>query len=286
MPNERIATRSQLPRLHDNKHKYKSYESGRVNVSQGQRHLSEVDTNQYAHGQRALVSCEAEDNDVFSSDNGLKKEFKKTLRPQTCEIKVHPKVQLPRQVLVRPLADVAKQSPKRYLPDNIVNIDVDVDDVYEYCNEVVKYLYEIENYAVTPIDYLEDGSVSENMRSILVDWMIQVQHHLLLSQETLYLAVGILDNVLHRRDVDPDNLQLLGITSLLIASKLEEYYPAEIKKLLHLTENSYNRFQVLQMERTILGVMEFQVSIIKTILSNELNLGILAKFAGVFVALC
>ena len=97
------------------------------------------------------------------------------------------------------------------------------------------------------------------MRSILVDWMIQVQHHLLLSQETLYLAVGILDNVLHRRDVDPDNLQLVGITSLLIASKLEEYYPADIKKLLHLTENSYNRFQVLQMERTILGVMEFQV---------------------------
>ena len=122
------------------------------------------------------------------------------------------------------------------------------------------------------------------MRSILVDWMIQVQHHLLLSQETLYLAVGILDNVLHRRDVDPDNLQLLGITSLLIASKLEEYYPAEIMKLLHLTENSYNRFQVLQMERTILRVMEFQVSFFETIISNEFNLGILAKSAGVFVA--
>ena len=98
------------------------------------------------------------------------------------------------------------------------------------------------------------------MRSILVDWMIQVQHHLLLGQETLYLAVGILDSVLHRRDVDPDNLQLVGITSMLIASKLEEYYAAEIKKLLHLTKNSYSRFQVLQMERIILAVMEFQVS--------------------------
>ena len=249
MPNERIATRSQLPRLHDSKYKYKSYESRRVHVSQGRRHLSEVDVNQYSHGQRVSESCEAED-DVFSSNSGSKNDFKKT-----CVVKVHPMVQLPRQVSVRPLAD----AEKRYLPDNIVNIDLDV-DVYEYCIDVVKYLYEIENFSVIPVDYLEDGSVSESMRSILVDWMIQVQHHLFLSQETLYLAVGILDNVLHRRDVDPDNLQLVGITSMLIASKLEEYYAAEIKKLLHLTENSYSRFQVLQMERIILAVMEFQVS--------------------------
>ena len=248
MPNERIATRSQLPRLHYSKYNNKSYESRRVHVSQGRRHLSEVDTNQYYHGQLFTVSCEAED-DVFSSDNGSKNDYRKT-----CELKVHPKIQLPRRVSVRPLAD----AEKRYLPDNVVNIDLDV-DVYEYCIDVVKYLYEIENFSVIPVDYLEDGSVSESMRSILVDWMIQVQHHLLLSQETLYLAVGILDNVLHRRDVDPNNLQLVGITSLLIASKLEEYYPAEIKKLLHLTEDSYDRFHVLQMERTMLAVMEFQV---------------------------
>jgi len=240
--------RSQLPLLHDSKYNHKSYESRRVHVSQGRRHLSEVDTNQYYHGQQVSVSCEAEDN-VFSSDTGSKNDYKKT-----CKL-VNPKVQLPRQVSVRPLAD----AEKRYLPDNIVNIDLDVDDVYEYSIDVVKYLYEIENFSVIPLDYLEDGSVSESMRSILVDWMIQVQHHLVLSQETLYLAVGILDTVLHRRDVDANNLQLVGITSLLIASKLEEYYPAEIKKLLDLTENSYNRFQVLQMERNVLAVMEFQV---------------------------
>ena len=108
MPNERIATRSQLPRLHDSKYKYKSYESRRVHVSQGRRHLSEVDTNQFPHVQRVSVSCEDEDNDVFSSNNGSK---------------VHPKVQLSRQMSVRPLVN----AEKRYLPDNIVNIDLDVD---------------------------------------------------------------------------------------------------------------------------------------------------------------
>ena len=93
----------------------------------------------------------------------------------------------------------------------------------------------------------------------MVDWLVQVQHHLKLCQETLYLGVGILDTVLYRRDVDPDKLQLVGVTSLLVASKLEEYYPVDIKKLLHLTENSYTREEVTQMERILLGVLEFQV---------------------------
>ena len=71
--------------------------------------------------------------------------------------------------------------------------------------------------------------------------------------------VGILDVVLHRRDVHAEKLQLVGITALLVASKLEEYYPADIKKLLHLTENSFSRLQVTHMERTMLKVLEFQV---------------------------
>jgi len=144
------------------------------------------------------------------------------------------------------------------LPTDVVNIEVD-DGMYEYSKEVVKYLMMLESMNPIPPEFLEDGSITANMRSILVDWIIQVQHHMKLCQETLYLAVGILDMVLHRRDVDTDKLQLVGITALLVASKLEEYYAVDIKKLLHLTENSYTRLQVTHMERTLLGVLDFQV---------------------------
>ena len=81
-----------------------------------------------------------------------------------------------------------------------------------------------------------------------------------LCQESLYHAVAILDMVLHKRDVDPERLQLVGIASLLLASKLEEYYPANSDKLIHLTENAYTKVQLYQMERTVLSVMEFQVT--------------------------
>jgi len=144
------------------------------------------------------------------------------------------------------------------LPEDVVNIEVE-SGLYEYSREVVVYLMQLEVTSIVPPDFLDEGLVSCNMRSILVDWLIQVQHHLKLCQETLYLAVGILDQVLHRREVDPDKLQLVGITSLLIASKLEEYYPVDIKKLLHLTENSYKKVEVTQMERVLLDVLEFQV---------------------------
>ena len=43
----------------------------------------------------------------------------------------------------------------------------------------------------------------------------------------------------------------------MVASKLEEYYPVDIKK--HLTENSYTRVEVPHMERTVLDFVEFQV---------------------------
>ena len=126
------------------------------------------------------------------------------------------------------------------LPAGVVNIEVE-DGLYEYSREVVVYLTKLERVNQIPTNFLEDGTISGTMRSILVDWLIQVQHHLKLCQETLYLAVGILDLVLHKRDVDTDKLQLVGITALLVASKLEEYYPVDLKKLLHLIPTSCNK---------------------------------------------
>jgi len=146
------------------------------------------------------------------------------------------------------------------LPDGVVNVLLN-EGLYEYSQEAFVYLKEMEQIFTIPTDYLDNGPINKNMRMILVDWLIQVQHHLRVSQESLYLSVSILDYVLHKRDVDPDKLQLVGITSLLIATKIEEYYPAEINKLLHLTENSYSRVDVVNLERVLLQILEFKAYI-------------------------
>ena len=147
------------------------------------------------------------------------------------------------------------------LPDGVVNVLLN-EGLFEYSQEAFVYLKEMEQIFTIPTDYLDNGPINKNMRMILVDWLIQVQHHLRVSQESLYLSVSILDYVLHKRDVDPDKLQLVGITSLLIATKIEEYYPAEINKLLHLTENSYSRVDVVNLERVLLQILEFKVRLL------------------------
>jgi len=154
-------------------------------------------------------------------------------------------------------AHVNKEAASCENEDIVSFIEAQDDD--DYLDDAYLYLTKMEKIDSIPVGFLETDAIDLNMRSILVDWIIQVQHHLKLCQETLYLAVGILDKVLYKREVSPDQLQLVGVASLLIASKLEEYYPISVKKLVHLTENSYSRVNVLQMEKTLLHVMNFQV---------------------------
>merc|ERR1719309_1923864 len=109
----------------------------------------------------------------------------------------------------------------------------------EYCVDINAHLRARELEFLVDPSYLEQNSVNADMRAVLVDWLVQVQHYLKLAQETLYIGISLFDSILDKRDVEPAKLQLLGITSLYIASKMEEYYLADLKKLLHLTENSY-----------------------------------------------
>jgi len=129
----------------------------------------------------------------------------------------------------------------------------------EYGSEMFAYMREREEEFVVEEDYLDQSSVTPEMRGVLVDWLLQVQHYLKLSQETLYLGISLLDTILDKRDVEADKLQLVGIASLYVASKCEEYYPADLKKLVHLTENSYRVQDVFDMELVLLGVIHFQV---------------------------
>jgi len=145
------------------------------------------------------------------------------------------------------------------LPDGVIDIDIEEDGMVDYGSDMFAYMKEREEVCVVEEDYLDQSSVSPEMRAVLVDWLLQVQHYLKLSQETLYLGISLLDTILDKRDVEPDKLQLVGITSLYVASKCEEYYPADLKKLVRLTENSYREQDVFDMELVLLGVVNFQV---------------------------
>jgi hypothetical protein len=68
------------------------------------------------------------------------------------------------------------------------------------------------------------AEINERMRAILVDWIIEVHHRLTLMPETLYLTVYIIDQYLSMENVPRKELQLVGVSAMLIASKYEEIW--------------------------------------------------------------
>jgi cyclin B len=60
--------------------------------------------------------------------------------------------------------------------------------------------------------------------------------------------------------VSKSRLQLVGVTSLLIASKYEEIYPPELKDFVFLSDKAYSKEDVLQMEFSILSTLSFDLT--------------------------
>lgn len=69
-------------------------------------------------------------------------------------------------------------------------------------------------------DYVEkvQKDVSANMRGVLVDWLVEVAEEYKLISDTLYLTISYIDRFLSLNVLNRQKLQLLGVSSMLIAS--------------------------------------------------------------------
>ncbi|KAK2156326.1 hypothetical protein LSH36_216g04043 [Paralvinella palmiformis] len=132
----------------------------------------------------------------------------------------------------------------------------------EYADHIIRYTKSLELKFRLPDDFMIRGSVNKQSRAEVVDWLIKIQDHLDLEQQSLHLAVGLLDQYLVPYcNIPQGQLQLLGITCLFIARKYEEGFSLKINDLLSLTDQRYQYNQVLKMEIKILKVLNFQLHI-------------------------
>ncbi|RYH21749.1 hypothetical protein EON65_20215 [archaeon] len=98
------------------------------------------------------------------------------------------------------------------------------------------------------------------MRAILLDWLMQVQYTIKLLPATLWLTVGILDRYLAiSPHLKRDNLQLVGATALLLASKIEEHRAPALKCFVEWTEGVCQKKDIQQMEFTIMQALDYQL---------------------------
>ncbi|KAK4380349.1 hypothetical protein RND71_002211 [Anisodus tanguticus] len=151
-------------------------------------------------------------------------------------------------------------------PKNEID-DIDAADADNHL-AAVEYVEDIYNfYKLTEDegrvnDYMEfQPELNHKMRAILVDWLIEVHRKFELMPESLYLTINILDRFLSVKTVPRRELQLVGISSMLIACKYEEIWAPEVNDFIHISDNAYVRDQILQMEKAILGKLEWYLTV-------------------------
>ncbi|KAM0855591.1 hypothetical protein ACQ4PT_049662 [Festuca glaucescens] len=89
----------------------------------------------------------------------------------------------------------------------------------------------------------------------------EVSEEYKLVPDTLYLTVYLIDIFLSRKYIERQKLQLLGITSMLIASKYEEICAPRVEEFCFITDNTYTKAEVLKMECQVLNDLGFHLSV-------------------------
>lgn len=135
--------------------------------------------------------------------------------------------------------------------------------VVDYLKDIFDHFRktELKNRSSTTYMSRIQTDVNEKMRTILVDWLVDVHLKFKLLPETLFLAVEIIDRFLDKKVVSRQKLQLVGVVAMLLAAKYEEIYPPEVKDFIYIAANTYSRDDILRMERLMFSTLEFNLTI-------------------------
>lgn len=151
------------------------------------------------------------------------------------------------------------------LPPGVKDIDVDDQDnpqlCSEYALETYAYMKQLETRGAVPSNYLTGCPTNEKMRSVLIDWLVEVQIQFRLLQETLFLSVNTIDRFMaaEGKTIPRSKLQLVGVSAMFLVSKIEEIYAPSISDFVYITDNAYSESEIRQMELRIIRALSFDL---------------------------
>jgi cyclin E len=131
----------------------------------------------------------------------------------------------------------------------------DQQDEAEAAGRTLNYLVSLEGiYSPNP-HYFEQcqGDITCLMRAILIDWMMEVCNEFTLKRETFYYSLNYVDRFLSvHENIRKEELQLIGVTAMFMAAKMEEVYSPRVADFAKSTDNGYDVTQIVAMEKTML----------------------------------
>ncbi|GAB2282473.1 G2/mitotic-specific cyclin-1 [Dionaea muscipula] len=134
--------------------------------------------------------------------------------------------------------------------------------VVEYIADLYSNYKRMEGCSSVPSDYMSQQlDINENMRAILIDWLIEVHYKFELREETLFLTVNLIDRFLARQTtVARKRLQLVGLVAMLLACKYEEVSVPVVDDFIFISDKAYTRRDLLDMEKLVLNTLQFNLS--------------------------
>jgi len=210
----------------------------------------------------------------IGNKNNSKMTKKQDLKKSTSSLPIpsKPKQSLPKievmdvEVVESRMNETVEMLAEISIPEGVLDIDAQDSENPQLCAEyapaMYAYLRTIEEGLVIKKDFLKGCSVNGKMRGVLIDWLVEVHTQFKLLQETLYMTVYIIDKYLQSEGLttNRNKLQLVGVSAMFIASKVEEMYAPEINDFVYITDNAYTAGEIRQMELKMLNTLNFNMS--------------------------
>ena len=228
-----------------------------------QRKINEANKNNFIGNKEnidnnlSIINYKSKGKNIIKKNNKtIDKKVSKLMIKSFQNIKVKEKIKVNKE-------NENKKDKEKIKYFDITKIENNVQIPKEYINTIYYNLLNEENIGIYPqakYNYMDDQSeINERMRGILIDWLIEVHFKFGFTDETLYMTVSIIDRYLSSNQITKKNLQLLGITSLFISCKHEEIDVPKINDFTYITNNAYDKNEVIQMEDDILKFLKFNL---------------------------
>lgn len=132
--------------------------------------------------------------------------------------------------------------------------------VAEYSDEIFSYMRSMEEQMRPNPHYMDNQTeVQWSMRSVLMDWLVQVHLRFSLLPETLFLCVNYIDRFLSCKVVSLGKLQLVGATAIFVAAKYEEINCPSVQEIVYMVDGGYSIDEILKAERFMLSMLQFEL---------------------------
>lgn len=131
-----------------------------------------------------------------------------------------------------------------------------------YLSRVIDNLCEMDSSVpILPFFDVVQNEVTPKMRCILVEWLFDISTRFKFCQETIFLALALMDRYMMIQRVSRPESQLVAIAALVVAAKYEEVYPPEIKEFAYMTADVFTNTDIIRMERQLFVRLQYGVTI-------------------------